>query len=78
MISISLLMRKFWPITRTAKTYNCWRIVGIHYDTEKSKLILTQPDVKAYSGILSKFGYETWNVLRESVKTLYKVDKDEE
>jgi adenosylcobinamide amidohydrolase len=31
-----------------------------------------------YSGILSKFGYETWNVLRESVKTLYKVDKDEE
>jgi adenosylcobinamide amidohydrolase len=44
----------------------------------KSKLILTQPDVKAYSGILSKFGYETWNVLRESVKTLYKVDKDEE
>jgi hypothetical protein len=32
--------------------------------------------LKAYSGILSKFGYET--VLRESVKTLYKVDKDEE
>jgi hypothetical protein len=32
---------------------------------------------RAYSGILSKFD-KTWNVLRESVKTLYKVDKDEE
>jgi hypothetical protein len=50
----------------------------IHYDTEKDKLIMTKPDVIAYSGILSKFTFETWNVVRESIKTLYNAEKGED
>ena len=31
-----------------------------------------------YSGILAKHGFDTWNVLQESVKTLYTAEKQEE
>jgi hypothetical protein len=50
----------------------------IHYDTEKDKLIMTKPDVIAYSGVLSKFTFDTWNVVRESIKSLYVTDKGED
>lgn len=52
-------------------------LASIHFDTEKDKLIITKPDVIAYSGILSKFTFETWNVVRESIKTLYAAEKSE-
>jgi|TARA_R110000782_G_scaffold21299_1_gene57314 hypothetical protein len=50
----------------------------LHYDSEKDKLMITKPDVIAYSGILSKFTFETWNVVRESIKTLYATEKERE
>jgi hypothetical protein len=53
-------------------------LASIHYDTEKDRLVITKPDVIAYSGILSKFTFETWNVVRESIKTLYAAEKSEE
>jgi hypothetical protein len=53
-------------------------LAGIHFDTEKDKLIITKQDVVTYSGILAKYGFDTWNVLQESVKTLYNAEKQEE
>ena len=52
-------------------------LASIHFDTEKDKLVITKPDVIAYSGILSKFTFDTWNVVRESIKTLYAAEKTE-
>jgi hypothetical protein len=52
-------------------------LASIHFDTEKDRLVITKPDVIAYSGILSKFTFETWNVVRESIKTLYAAEKSE-
>ena len=53
-------------------------LASVHFDSEKDKLIITKPDVIAYSGILSKFTFDTWNVVRESIKTLYAAEKGEE
>ena len=47
-------------------------IAGIHYDNEKDKLIITQPDIKTHSGVLSKYGYDRYEVLQESIRTLFK------
>lgn len=52
-------------------------IAGIHFDTEKDKLIITQPDVKTHSGVLSKYGYDTYEVLQESIRTLFSTEKAE-
>ena len=52
-------------------------LASIHFDTEKDRLVITKPDVIAYSGVLSKFTFETWNVVRESIKTLYAAEKSE-
>ena len=50
-------------------------LASIHFDQDKDKIIITKPDVIAYSGILSKFTFDTWNVVRESIKTLYAAEK---
>lgn len=52
-------------------------LASIHFDSEKDRLVITKPDVIAYSGVLSKFTFETWNVVRESIKTLYAAEKAE-
>lgn len=52
-------------------------LASIHYDTEKDKLTVVQPDVKTHSGVLLKYGYDKYDVLRESVKTLYNAQKEE-
>jgi hypothetical protein len=50
-------------------------LASIHFDGEKDKLIITKPDVVAFSGILSKYTFETWTVLHESIKSLYGAEK---
>lgn len=50
---------------------------GIHYDLEKEKLIITKGDITTFSGLLRKHGYEKYEALRESIKTLYDADKEE-
>jgi|AntRauMFilla1563_2_1112583.scaffolds.fasta_scaffold00362_20 hypothetical protein len=51
-------------------------IAGIHYDMDKDKLIITQEDIKTFSGVLSKYGYDNYEVLQESIRTLFSVEKN--
>ena len=53
-------------------------IASISFDTENDKLIINKPDVVTFSGILGKHSFETWNTLRESIKSLYQKEADEE
>jgi len=48
-------------------------IAGISYNHDKDKLEIRTPDVKTFSGILRKYSYEKYNVVQESIKTLYDV-----
>jgi|ERR1035437_383581 hypothetical protein len=53
-------------------------IAAIHFDTESDTITLTKPDVSTFSGILRKYTFETWNVIRESIKTLKTKEKEAE
>lgn len=53
-------------------------LTGVWFNAETDKLIIEQPDVKTYSGFLQKFGYEKYEVMKESIKTLYIAKKDED
>lgn len=53
-------------------------LAGIHYNTEKDKLEITNPDVITYSGVLAKYGFENWNILRESIISLQQSEKQQE
>lgn len=50
----------------------------VSYDTENDKLIVTKPDFLEHTGILAKYGFDVINVLKESVKTLYQAEEEEE
>ena len=49
----------------------------MYFDTEKDKLEIKKGDVETFSGLLSKYGYDRYEVVRESIKTLYNVEKEE-
>lgn len=51
---------------------------GIHYDTEKDKLVVTKTDFTTYSGILRKYGAEQCIELKELVKLIYAQEKNSE
>lgn len=53
-------------------------LASIHFDSEKDKIIISKPDVVTFSGILAKYSFDTWNVLKESIKTLYDAEKQTE
>lgn len=53
-------------------------IAGVHFDAEKDKINFTKGDIQTYSGILRKYGYDKYEVLHESIKTLYNVEREEE
>ena len=53
-------------------------IAGISFDSENDVLEVKGPTVKTFKGILRKHTYETWNVVQESIETLYQVEKNEE
>jgi len=50
----------------------------VSYDTENDKLVVTKPDFLEHTGILEKYGFDIINVLKESIKTLYQVEEQEE
>ena len=50
----------------------------LSYDTENDKLVVTKPDFLEHTGILAKHGFDVINVLKESIKTLYQVEEEEE
>jgi len=57
-------------------------ITAIIFDAEKDKLTVKKGDVGltsrgAFSGILQKFGHEMYEVVQESIKTLYEVEKEQ-
>jgi TRAP-type C4-dicarboxylate transport system substrate-binding protein len=53
-------------------------IAYISYDSEKDKVVISQPDFIAHSGILRKHTFNTIEVVRESVKSLYQAEKEAE
>jgi hypothetical protein len=53
-------------------------LARIHFDTEKGKMVITTPDVKTYSLLLRKYGYDKYEVLNESIKTLFQEKLEEE
>jgi hypothetical protein len=61
-------------------------LCGISYSLSNSKILITQPDVKTYSGILRKYGYDvskessntSYEVLEETVKSLFEKAKQDD
>jgi len=53
-------------------------ISSISYDSEHDKVSITKEDFTAHSGILRKYSFETIERLRETVKSLYQKEKEEE
>lgn len=53
-------------------------LASIHFDSDKDKIVISKPDVVTFSGILAKYSFDTWNVLKESITTLYNAEKQEE
>jgi hypothetical protein len=51
---------------------------GIYYDLEKEKLTIKKGDVQSFSGFLRKHGYDKYEALLESIKTLYDAEKEEQ
>lgn len=50
----------------------------VSYNMDKDKIFISQPDFVAHSGILRKHSFETIEIVRESVKTLFSTLKQEE
>lgn len=46
-------------------------LAGISYNTDKDVLQSNVADVKTFSGVLSRYGYDNYHILQESVKTLF-------
>lgn len=53
-------------------------LASLHYDMEKDSIVISKPDVVTFSGILSKYSFESWNVIRESVNALKAAEKQAE
>ena len=43
----------------------------VHFDDEKDKVTIKKPDVSTFSGVLKKYGYDEYEKLQESIKSLY-------
>jgi len=53
-------------------------LAAIHFDKENDKVVINKPDFVSFSGIISKYNFDTLNVLRETTKSLYQKEKQEE
>ncbi len=51
-------------------------LAGISYNSETGSIVITPPDFLAHSGVLRKHTFDVIDVLRESIKTLYQVEKE--
>jgi len=50
----------------------------VSFNSETSTVEITKPDFEAHSGVLNQHTYPRINVVRESIKTVYDVIKQEE
>jgi len=48
----------------------------VSFDSEKDTVVINKPDVNTYSLLLRKHTYAKYEVLLESIKTLFQVEKD--
>ena len=46
-------------------------LANIGYNHDKDMLVSTPVDIKAHSGVLRKHSFESYEVLQESIRTLY-------
>jgi hypothetical protein len=53
-------------------------LAGLHWNDEKEKLEISKPDVVTHSGVISKFGFDKYSVLHETIKLLYAQQEDKE
>jgi hypothetical protein len=51
---------------------------GIFYNDEKEAIEIKKEDFTAFSGVIRKYGFDTIETVRESVKSLYEVEKQAE
>ena len=51
-------------------------LASIGYDLENDKLIISKPDVVTWSGLIEKHTFAKWNVLRETIKSLYHAEEE--
>lgn len=50
----------------------------VSYDDEKDKVIISKTDVNTFKGVLRKYGYEAYERLQESIKSLYDKKQNEQ
>ena len=53
-------------------------IAGISFNFEKDKMEIRKGDIQTFSGFLRNYGYDRYEVLYESVKTIYNKEQEEE
>jgi hypothetical protein len=53
-------------------------IAAISYDFEKDKVSIATPDFQTYGLIIRKYGFETMETLRETIKALYDQNSNSE
>jgi hypothetical protein len=53
-------------------------LAGISWDMQRDKLVISKGDIQTYSGLLRKYGYKQYEVLQESIKTLYAAAEEED
>ena len=71
-IIIVLNEKIFDQLTPTQRTIVAEEsLASIGYDLENDKISISKPDVVTFSGLLNKHSFDVWNVLRESIKSLY-------
>lgn len=51
-------------------------IAGVYFNSEKDKLEIKKGDVATFSGLLRQYGYDNYENVTESIKTLYSVEKE--
>lgn len=53
-------------------------LAGTYYNSEADKLVVGTKDVNTYSGFLDKYDFEKYQVLAESIKSLYDNKKNKD
>lgn len=53
-------------------------IASIHFDTENDKIVISKPDIVTYSGLVRKYSWDEYVVLKETLKSLFSANEQEE
>lgn len=76
-VIILLNEKVFEKLTPEQKTMVAEDLLApISYDNEKGKLVISKPDVQAFSLLLRKYGWNQYEALLLSIKSIYKQMQD--